>query len=98
MAPTSILLQGGTILVHAKEEHVQAIKADLLIKGDIIKEIISPWFIDTHHHVWQTLLKRRHGNHTLLDYFAPGNFPFKDSCHTVSLTKSRKFHFLPSQS
>ncbi|MAD82772.1 MAG: hypothetical protein CL912_07405 [Deltaproteobacteria bacterium] len=86
-----ILLQGGTVLVHDENEHVNAIKADILIEGNKISKIeagiepgsnvqvidctdriLSPGFVDTHHHVWQTLLKGRHGNHLLLDYFAPG--------------------------
>ncbi|KAG4424196.1 hypothetical protein IFR04_002600 [Cadophora malorum] len=89
---SSILLQGGTVLVHDENEHVNAIKADILIEGnkiskieagiepgsnvqviDCTDKILSPGFVDTHHHVWQTLLKGRHGNHLLLDYFAPGN-------------------------
>ncbi|KAF5020978.1 hypothetical protein F66182_6990 [Fusarium sp. NRRL 66182] len=37
-------------------------------------KLISPGFINTHHHVWQTQLKGRHGNHTLLEYLPPGNF------------------------
>ncbi|KAF4610385.1 hypothetical protein G7Y89_g15733 [Cudoniella acicularis] len=36
-------------------------------------KIISPGFIDTHHHVWQTLLKGRHANELLLEYFYTGN-------------------------
>jgi cytosine/adenosine deaminase-related metal-dependent hydrolase len=93
MATTSILLQGGTLLIHDEHEHdhVKAVKADLLIVGNIIAKIeadikpssgtqvidctdkiISPGFIDTHHHVWQTLLKGRHANELLLDYMASG--------------------------
>ena len=41
---------------------------------DCTNKIISPGFIDTHHHLWQTQLKGQHANHTLLEYFAPGNF------------------------
>ncbi|TDZ37339.1 5'-deoxyadenosine deaminase [Colletotrichum spinosum] len=37
-------------------------------------KIVSPGFISTHHHVWQTALKGRHANHTLLEYLPPGNF------------------------
>ncbi|TAQ83203.1 hypothetical protein B7494_g8474 [Chlorociboria aeruginascens] len=89
----SILLSGGTILTHDSKDHVKAIKADLLIEGNIIAKIekgivaspgtqvidctdkiLSPGFIDTHHHVWQTLLKGRHANQTLLDYMPAGNF------------------------
>ncbi|TKA60922.1 hypothetical protein B0A55_11894 [Friedmanniomyces simplex] len=41
---------------------------------DCTDKIISPGFIDTHHHVWQTLLKGRHANQTLLQYLPEGNF------------------------
>lgn len=86
-----MLLQGGTLLTHDQNDHVQPIRADLLIEGNIISKIekviklspdtlavdcsdriISPGFIDTHHHMWQTLLNGRHANQLLLDYFAPG--------------------------
>jgi cytosine/adenosine deaminase-related metal-dependent hydrolase len=40
---------------------------------DCTNKIISPGFIDTHHHLWQTQLKGRHGDHTLLDYMPSGN-------------------------
>jgi cytosine/adenosine deaminase-related metal-dependent hydrolase len=88
---TSMLLQGGTVLIHDEQDHVHAIKADLLVDGNIITKIeagikvstgtqvvdcedkiICPGFIDTHHHLWQTLLKGRHANHLLLDYFPTG--------------------------
>ncbi|KAI1056880.1 hypothetical protein LB507_002301 [Fusarium sp. FIESC RH6] len=35
-------------------------------------KIISPGFIDTHHHLWQTQLKGRHANQLLLDYMPSG--------------------------
>ena len=35
-------------------------------------KIICPGFIDTHHHVWQTQLKGRHSDDTLLDYTPKG--------------------------
>jgi cytosine/adenosine deaminase-related metal-dependent hydrolase len=91
MSINSILLQGGTVLVHDKDDHVHAIKADLLTEGNIITKIearisppshahiidckgkiITPGFVDTHHHVWQTLLKGRHANQLLLDYMPDG--------------------------
>ncbi|TVY76097.1 5-methylthioadenosine/S-adenosylhomocysteine deaminase [Lachnellula suecica] len=97
--PTSMLLQGGTVLVHDQNDHVKATQADLLIEGntiakieagikptagtevvDCFDKIICPGFIDTHHHVWQTLLKGRHANQTLLEYFPSGNFV--SSMHT----------------
>ncbi|RGP78950.1 hypothetical protein FLONG3_2855 [Fusarium longipes] len=36
-------------------------------------KIISPGFIDTHHHLWQTQLKGRHANELLLEYMSSGN-------------------------
>jgi cytosine/adenosine deaminase-related metal-dependent hydrolase len=36
-------------------------------------KIISPGFVDTHHHLWQTQLKGRHANELLLEYMASGN-------------------------
>lgn len=41
---------------------------------DCTNKIISPGFVDTHHHLWQTAVKGVHADHTLLDYFAPGSF------------------------
>ena len=38
--------------------------------------IISPGFIDTHHHVWQTQLKGRHSDDSLLDYHPKGPSSF----------------------
>lgn len=89
---SSILLRGGTVLVHDEKDHVRSLKADLLIEGNIISKIeaniqvsadtqvidckhkiLTPGFIDTHHHVWQTLLKGRHGDDMLLDYFPKGS-------------------------
>ncbi|KAE8451450.1 hypothetical protein EG329_004079 [Mollisiaceae sp. DMI_Dod_QoI] len=97
---TTMLLQGGTVLVHDEDDHVHAIKADILIEGNTIAKIeagikppsgtrvidckdkiLTPGFVDTHHHVWQTLLKGRHGNDLLLDYFPKGNFT--SSVHTT---------------
>jgi cytosine/adenosine deaminase-related metal-dependent hydrolase len=94
MATNSILLQGGTLLIHGDDDHVESVKTDLLIEGNTIAKIeadikpstgtqvvdctdkiISPGFIDTHHHVWQTLQKGRHANELLLDYMASGTPP-----------------------
>lgn len=40
---------------------------------DCTGKIISPGFIDTHHHLWQTQLKGRHANQTLLEYMPNGS-------------------------
>lgn len=39
---------------------------------DCKDKIVSPGFVDTHHHVWQTQLKGRHSDDTLLDYLPKG--------------------------
>jgi cytosine/adenosine deaminase-related metal-dependent hydrolase len=113
MAAKSILLQGGTLLIHDEDDHVESIKADLLIEGNVIAKaeadikpsagtqiidctdkIISPGFIDTHHHVWQTLQKGRHANELLLDYMPSGtNSPLQESVRSDIL---RQLHKLSS--
>ncbi|KAJ5172675.1 hypothetical protein N7492_005268 [Penicillium capsulatum] len=40
---------------------------------DCSDKIISPGLIDCHHHMWQTQLKGRHGDHTFLDYVTSAN-------------------------
>ncbi|KAM0227943.1 hypothetical protein ACHAP5_012078 [Fusarium lateritium] len=40
---------------------------------DCTSKLVSPGFIDTHHHVWQTQMKGRHSDHTLLEYMPPDN-------------------------
>src|SRR3978361_1721922 len=35
-------------------------------------KIISPGFVDTHHHLWQTQLKGRHAEHGLVAYMYSG--------------------------
>jgi cytosine/adenosine deaminase-related metal-dependent hydrolase len=35
-------------------------------------KIISPGFVDTHHHLWQTQLKGRHANQSVFDYLPTG--------------------------
>ena len=88
----SLLLKGGTLLIHDDNDEVYThSQTDLLIHGAIITDIgknikpppncrifncenmiISPGFVDTHHHVWQTQLKGRHSDDTLLDYHPKG--------------------------
>ena len=91
-----ILLKGGIVLTHNKQDHVIPIRSDLLIEnGKIVRleesiavdismqvvdckeKIISPGFVDTHHHVWQTQLKGRHADESLLDYIYSGMFAFE---------------------
>ena len=63
-----LLIEGNYIT--KIEENIEAPTGCEVI--DCTDKILSPGFIDTHHHVWQTLLKGRHANHLLLDYFPSG--------------------------
>ncbi|RSM08186.1 hypothetical protein CEP52_004842 [Fusarium oligoseptatum] len=78
-----LLLSGGTVLLHGENDKVTARKTDILIEGDRISKIeppgdadiidctdklISPGFIDTHHHVWQAPLKGLFADCTFSQY------------------------------
>ena len=63
---------------------------------DCTDKIISPGFIDTHRHAWQTQLKGRHANEQLLDYMVTGmascgttGSPFDKGQATRSLSSTR---------
>ena len=71
-AKTDILIQGNRIAKIGTD--ILAPQATVI---DCTDKIISPGFIDTHHHVWQTQLKGRHADHTLMNYFPTGNFTAK---------------------
>lgn len=91
--PSSILLKGGTLLLHNSVDGVAPTKSDLLIVGNVISKIapniptspdtkvldctskiVSPGFISTHAHLWQTQLKGQHHNHTLVEYMPSGAY------------------------
>lgn len=63
-----ILIEGG-IITKIEAGIVPPSSAKIV---DCKNKIVSPGFIDTHHHVWQTLLKGRVANELLLGYFVPG--------------------------
>ncbi|KAF7298335.1 Metallo-dependent hydrolase [Mycena kentingensis (nom. inval.)] len=44
---------------------------------DCTGKIVSPGFVDTHHHMWQTQLRGRHANDLFLDYMPKGNLAGK---------------------
>lgn len=68
---TDLLITGDTIA---------AIGTDLSNMPENTREIdcsgkiVSPGFVDTHHHLWQTQLKGRHADHSLTEYVASGEF------------------------
>lgn len=66
---TDLLIEGDSISRIGKD--LQADSSTHVI--DCKDKIISPGFVDTHHHVWQTQLKGRHSDDTLLDYHPKGS-------------------------
>jgi len=59
------LLVGGNTIAGIE----RSINVDGLVSViDCTKRILSPGFIDTHRHLWQTQLNDRHGNESLLGY------------------------------
>jgi cytosine/adenosine deaminase-related metal-dependent hydrolase len=65
---TDILIEDGKIAKIAENIELPA-NADII---DCTDKIISPGFIDTHHHGWQTQLKGRHANELFLEYMMTG--------------------------
>lgn len=89
----SLLLQGGTVLIHGPDDKVTPTKTDVLVEHDRITKIetsiaapggcevidctdkiISPGFVDTHHHMWQTPLKGLFGDSTFMSYMGVGEW------------------------
>lgn len=65
----SLLIEGNKISQIAPE--IIPLASDTQVV-DCTGKIISPGFIDTHHHMWQTQLKGRHADQTLLEYMPTG--------------------------
>ena len=65
---TSILIKDGKIAKIAENIDVET-GTEVI---DCTDKIVSPGFIDTHHHGWQTQLKGRHANQVLMDYMVSG--------------------------
>jgi cytosine/adenosine deaminase-related metal-dependent hydrolase len=63
-----LLIKDGVIA--EIKPHIQ-VSADAKVI-DCADMILCPGFIDTHHHLWQSLLKGRHANELLLDYMYAG--------------------------
>ncbi|KFY72790.1 hypothetical protein V499_07087 [Pseudogymnoascus sp. VKM F-103] len=69
LGDTDVLVTGNLIAKIATGIEVPLGTTIIDCKG----KIVSPGFIDTHHHLWQTQLKGRHMDETLLDYMVAGN-------------------------
>ena len=67
-----VLIEGGTITkIGSGFEATEG--AEVV---DCTDKIVSPGFVDTHHHGWQTQLKGRHANEQLLQYMVTGEFEY----------------------
>lgn len=63
-----ILVRGNLIAKIGNDIGVPSGATVINCKG----KIVSPGFIDTHHHLWQAQLKGRHVDETLLEYVVAG--------------------------
>lgn len=64
LVENGIISQIGVAIEAPKDVQVEVI--------DCRGKIVSPGFINTHHHLWQTQLRGRHANHSLLQYMYTG--------------------------
>ncbi|KFY63339.1 hypothetical protein V496_04024 [Pseudogymnoascus sp. VKM F-4515 (FW-2607)] len=78
---TDILVTGNLVSKIGKD--IEAPEGATVI--DCKGKIVSPGFIDTHHHLWQTQLKGRHMDETLLGYM------LKSNMHSYSFTPEDMF-------
>lgn len=67
---TDLLIEGRVISRISDNIDAEADTKVIGCKG----KIISPGFIDTHRHLWQTQYKGLHADHSLLEYLPQGNF------------------------
>jgi cytosine/adenosine deaminase-related metal-dependent hydrolase len=67
-----ILVEDGIIKALGNPDLPEAADKSVTVI-DCQGKIVSPGFISTHHHVWQSPLKGRHADETLLEYMATGN-------------------------
>ncbi len=66
-----VLVTGNLIAEVGKSIHVSSADTEVI---DCHGKIISPGFVDTHHHLWQTQLKGRHADEGLAAYMVSGKY------------------------
>ncbi len=69
-----ILVEGDKIARIEPSIQLDGSEANTTKTIDCQGKIITPGFVSTHNHLYQTPLKGRHANHTLLEYFPTGGF------------------------
>lgn len=69
-AVADILIEGNTISKIAPSVSAPGSNTRVI---DCSTYLISPGFVDTHRHTWQSQLKGRHLDQTLWDYIPRGN-------------------------
>lgn len=70
---TDVLIRGDIIAAVGKDLE-STLDGDVNVV-DCRGKIISPGYVDTHHHVWQTQLKGRHAEEGLIAYMVTGRIP-----------------------
>lgn len=69
-------------------DRIQAIQ-DTILPNDSMTvidckgQVLSPGFVDTHHHLWQSQQKGIHSNQTLLDYYHSGKRSEQIACNVL---------------
>lgn len=108
----TILLKGGTVLLHDEQDNVRPLQRDILVRGSKIirieqdikgeeevevinctNKIVSPGFVDTHRHMWETALKGVAEDETAANYFATSKT--NHECTTVLSRHANQYQCSP---
>ncbi len=68
---TDVLVTSNIIAAVGKDIHASPADTEVI---DCQGKIISPGFVDAHHHLWQTQLKGRHADEGLVAYMVSGKY------------------------
>lgn len=68
---SDLLIEGSTIV--KIEADIAAPSPDTRVI-DCANKIVSPGFVSTHAHLWQTACKGFHANHSFVEYMSSGNY------------------------